>query len=90
MVQSVISTVMLLLAVVSMPAAVLCCSVAGVTVEKAASAAKPPETSAYKVDDVKAHIYNMGPMKMVQNTKTPFSCVDARGDDSYLSTPGGD
>lgn len=67
---------------------VICCQSDGVTVTKVNAAAKPSDSSAYSVSDVKAHFEQMLPIKYVDNTKQTYTCVDARGDDEHLSTPG--
>jgi hypothetical protein len=46
-----------------------------------------------KVEDVRNHVdwvFNSGPIRYASNTKTSFSCVDARSDDPILGTTGGD
>jgi hypothetical protein len=65
-----------------------CCQSEGVTVTKVSAAAKPSDSSAYLLSDVKAHFEQMLPIKYVDNTKQTYTCVDARGDDEHLSTPG--
>lgn len=67
---------------------ILCCQSDGVTVTKASAAAKPSDSNAYGVSDVKAHFEQMQPLKYVDNIKQTYTCVDARGDDEHLSTPG--
>jgi hypothetical protein len=45
------------------------------------------------VDDVRNHVdwvFNSGKFQYASNTKTSFSCVDARSDDPILGTTGGD
>ena len=64
------------------------CSVTGIDVTKASIAAKPSDSNAYALVDVKEHFDNMQPIKFVSNTDQTYTCVDARGDDSHLSTPG--
>ena len=38
--------------------------------------------------DVREHFDNMKPIRFVSNTQQTYTCVDARGDDEHLSTPG--
>jgi hypothetical protein len=38
--------------------------------------------------DVREHFENMKPIRFVSNTQQTYTCVDARGDDEHLSTPG--
>lgn len=67
---------------------VICCQSDGVTVSKVSAAAKPSDSNAYLASDVKAHFEQMQPIKYVDNIKQTYTCVDARGDDEHLSTPG--
>ena len=85
------TTFKILLAVVAIAA--LCnmgsaCSVESFTVTKAAAAYKPSDSNAYSQMDVNAHFKQMGPVKMISNTDSTYTCVDARGDGAHLSTPG--
>jgi hypothetical protein len=85
---------LLLLIAAALPAAISacnsCCTVAGVKVTKAAESAKPQESGAYGMTDVQAHFYQVDENPYVKNTEATFACVDARGDNAYLMTPGGD
>lgn len=66
----------------------LACSAVIVDVTKASAAAKPSDSNAYGISDVRDHFEQMKPLKYVDNTKQTYTCVDARGDDEHLSTPG--
>jgi hypothetical protein len=85
---------LLLLLAAALPAAISacnsCCTVSGVKVTKAAESAKPQESGAYGMTDVQAHFYQVDENPYVKNTEATFACVDARGDNPYLMTPGGD
>lgn len=80
----------LLLAAFAVISPALGCSYNSVSVGTLGAAAKPPDTNAYSTRDVHAHFMNQDARQFVRNDKATFSCVDARGDDKYLSTPGGD
>lgn len=80
--------ILICLAVATLCSTCLGCSVTSFDVTKAAAAFKPSDSSAYTVTDVNEHIKHMQPIKFVSNTASTYSCVDARGDDLYLSTPG--
>jgi len=64
------------------------CTSAGFDVTKVSVAAKPSDSNAYSLTDVKEHFTHMQPITYVSNTKQTYTCVDARGDDEHLSTPG--
>jgi hypothetical protein len=64
------------------------CTATGVEVTKASAAAKPSDSSAYGLGEVREHFDQMKPITYVSNTKQTYTCVDARGDDQHLSTPG--
>jgi hypothetical protein len=85
---------LVLLLAAALPAAISacnsCCTVAGLKVIKAAESAKPQESGAYAITDVQSHFYQVDENPYVKNTEATFACVDARGDNAYLMTPGGD
>jgi hypothetical protein len=64
------------------------CSTTGMELTKVSRAFKPADSSAYALNDVKEHFAEMTPLRYLSNTNSTFSCVDARGDDAHLSTPG--
>lgn len=85
---------LLLLLAAALPAAInacnSCCTVDNVKVTQASKSVKPQESSAYNSRDVQSHFYQVEAFPYVKNTEASFACVDARGDDAYLMTPGGD
>ncbi|WIA22068.1 hypothetical protein OEZ85_004413 [Tetradesmus obliquus] len=85
---------LLLLLAAALPAAISacnsCCTVASLKVAKAGEAAKPQESGAYGMTDVQSHFFQVDENPYVKNTEATFACVDARGDNPYLMTPGGD
>ncbi|KAF6260218.1 hypothetical protein COO60DRAFT_1508167 [Scenedesmus sp. NREL 46B-D3] len=85
---------LVLLLAAALPAAInacnSCCTVDNVKVTQASKSVKPQESSAYNSRDVQSHFYQVEAFPYVKNTEASFACVDARGDDAYLMTPGGD
>lgn len=49
---------------------------------------KPADTSSYTVTDVNQHFSNMNNINFASNTGSTYTCVDARGDNEHMSTPG--
>lgn len=80
--------ILICLAMATLCSTCLGCSVTSVDITKAAAAFKPSDSSAYTVTDVNEHIKHMLPTKFLSNTASTYSCVDARGDELHLSTPG--
>jgi hypothetical protein len=64
------------------------CTPSGMEVTKASAAFKPADSSSYTINDVNEHFKQMAPVKYLSNTGSTYTCVDARGDDAHLSTPG--
>lgn len=65
------------------------CQPRGFTVTKSGDSAAPENINAYTLSDVENH-FELGSVEYVDELRTPFSCVDARGDEPLLGTPGGD
>lgn len=49
---------------------------------------KPADSSSYTVSDVNQHFSNMNSIRFASNTGSTYTCVDARGDNEHMSTPG--
>lgn len=49
---------------------------------------KPADSNSYTVSDVNQHFSNMNNMQFASNTGSTYTCVDARGDNEHMSTPG--
>lgn len=64
------------------------CYIDGFEVTQAAVAFKPADSNVYSLADVREHFAQMQPINYIYNTNTTYTCVDARGGDSSLSTPG--
>ena len=64
------------------------CSTTDIQVTKVSPAFKPADSSAYTLNDVNEHFKNMNGVNFVSNTRSTYTCVDARGDEAHLSTPG--
>lgn len=68
-----LNLLLLLLAGV-VPASITACGVVGLTVTKAAAAAKPAESSAYDILSVRSHFMQMEDVQYAKNTETSFRC----------------
>jgi hypothetical protein len=76
------------LALAALASSALGCSISGTDVVKVSAAFKPADSSSYTLADVNEHFKNMNGINFVSNTDSTYTCVDARGDEAYLSTPG--
>lgn len=80
--------ILAILALAALCSDALACSITGMDVVKVSAAFKPSDSSSYTVSDVNEHFKNMNPVNFLSNTGSTYTCVDARGDDAHLSTPG--
>jgi outer membrane lipoprotein-sorting protein len=83
---------MALFAMLLATALVLCsgCGINGFEVTQAQPAANSAMriSSVYSSNDVESHFEQMQKPNLVSNTQQYYTCVDARGDNQHLSTPG--
>jgi hypothetical protein len=80
--------ILTLLALAALCSSAVACSVTSMDVTKVSAAFKPADSSSYTVSDVNEHFKHMGPANFISNIGSTYTCVDARGDDAHLSTPG--